>query len=146
MSTISRVLDTTIDFLLKRANQCRCLPLFCSRYTVCDLLWQSLPAAITSGYTPQLSVQNSSTCHLERRSINFDNVALFLLREAFPIHNLFFLTLHSATFHRVRREWHHQAQVFHKVTAIAFSCAGRPRGVNLVNCKEQDLHLSLCFP
>lgn len=38
-STISRVLDTTIDFLLKRANQCLCLPLFCSRYTVCDLLW-----------------------------------------------------------------------------------------------------------
>lgn len=37
-STISRVLDTTIDFLLKRANQCLCLPLFCSRYTVCDLL------------------------------------------------------------------------------------------------------------
>ena len=36
--TISRVLDTTIDFLLKRANQCLCLPLFCSRYTVCDLL------------------------------------------------------------------------------------------------------------
>ena len=34
----TRVLDTTIDFLLKRANQCLCLPLFCSRYTVCDLL------------------------------------------------------------------------------------------------------------
>ena len=67
-----------------------------------DLLWQSLPAAITSGYTPQLSVRNSSTFHLERRFINFDNVALSLpphsqsmsspvsLRYAFPIHNLFF--------------------------------------------------------
>ena len=34
----------------------------------------------------------------------------------------------------------------YKVTAMAFSCAGRPRGVSLVNCKEHDLHLYLCFP
>lgn len=33
----------------------------------------------------------------------------------------------------------------YKVTAMAFSCAGRPRGVSLVNCKEHDLHLYLCF-
>lgn len=34
----------------------------------------------------------------------------------------------------------------YKVTDRDFSCAGRPRGVSLVNCKEQDLHLYLYFP
>jgi len=52
-STICKDLETTIDFRLNLASQCRCLQLFLSIAGVSALLCFKLSSAITFGYTDQ---------------------------------------------------------------------------------------------